>query len=188
VELDKVIDESQQLLSDLAAELRTMSHVLHPPLLEEGGLASAVRWFVTGLADRSGMEIKLSIASDFPRLPAEMELAMFRVVQECLTNADRHSGSRSAAIRLFCQPGSVNIEVRDHGKGIAPERMAELKSQSCGVGIRGMQERLRPFGGDLSISSNNRGTKVAVRVPAPVNASIAVSLQSEPQMKATLPS
>ena len=96
-----------------------------------------------------------------------MELAIFRLVQECLTNIHRHSGSKTASIRIFLESESLHVEVSDQGKGIPPERLAEIRSGGSGVGIRGMQERLRQFGGDMSIESNGSGTRVVARIPIP---------------------
>jgi signal transduction histidine kinase len=165
-----------------------MSYILHPPLLDEGGLPSAVRWYVNGLGDRGGLDIKLNIAPAFPRLAPDMELAIFRVIQECLSNVHRHSGSKSASVRLFCESGFIHLEVRDHGKGMSPDKLSEIKSQASGVGIRGMHERLRHFGGHLVITSDSRGTKISARIPAPVQSSLDPSLHVESQIAPTLPS
>ena len=113
----------------------------------------------------SGIAIDLSIADDFGRLPADMELMIFRIVQECLTNIHRHTDSKTAEIRVVREGESVCVTVRDAGKGIASERMAEIQNHGSGVGIRGMQERLRQFRGEMKIESSGAGTSVFVNIP-----------------------
>ncbi len=163
----KQMDESQQLVQQLSQEIRTTSYLLHPPLLDETGLSEALRWYIQGLSERSGLEIALEVPDDFERLSREMELVMFRLVQECLTNIHRHSGSKSAVIRVAGDSTTVSLEVRDKGKGISAQRLAEIQSQGSGVGIRGMRERARHFGGHMMIESNKNGTKISFQFPAP---------------------
>jgi len=141
-----------------------MSYLLHPPLLDETGLAEAIRWYTQGLMERSGLDIKLSIPEDFGRLPREMELVIFRLVQECLTNIHRHSGSKSGSILLGREKQNVSLVIADEGKGIPMERLAAIQSQGSGVGIRGMRERLRQFDGDMKIESSERGTKISFTI------------------------
>jgi signal transduction histidine kinase len=145
----------QDLVEQLHSEIRTASYLLHPPMLDENGLAPALSWYVQGLAERSGLEIKLDITKEFGRLASDMELAVFRLVQECLTNIHRHSGSRTAWIRIMRDDDAVTVEVRDQGQGIPPEKLIEMQSSGSGVGIRGMRERLRHFSGTLNIESSN---------------------------------
>ena len=164
-ELAKEGKEIGEVVQQLHREIRTTSYLLHPPLLDEAGLNSALSWYVQGVVERSGMAIDLSIAEDFGRLPADMELAIFRVVQECLTNIHRHAESKTAHIRVARENGSVCIEVRDEGKGISPERLTEIQSRGSGVGIAGIRERLRQFRGDMKIESNNSGTRLVARIP-----------------------
>ena len=159
--------EIEKTVQQLHREIRTTSYLLHPPLLDEGGLDSALRCYVQGVAQRSGIGIDLNISEDLGRLPAEMELAIFRVVQECLTNIHRHSGSSTALIRLARDSENVRVEVRDEGRGIPGERLAEIQSGVSGVGFRGMQERLRQFGGAMTIESDGSGTSVAANIPVP---------------------
>ena len=161
--------ESQQLLQQLSQEIRTMSYLLHPPLLDETGLSEALRWYIQGLRERNGLDIALEISSDFERLSREMELVMFRLVQECVTNIHRHSGSKSAAIRIARDHSIVSLEVKDNGKGISPEKLAQIQSQGSGVGIRGMRERARHFGGHMLIESNHKGTKISFQFPISKN-------------------
>jgi len=159
--LAKHLEESDELAQQLSQEIRTMSYLLHPPLLDETGLSEALRWYIQGLSERSGLEIELDVPADFARLSREMELVMFRLVQESLTNIHRHSGSKSAAIRLARNGDSVSLEVQDSGKGISAEKFSAIQSQGSGVGIRGMRERARHFGGHMMIESSCKGTKIS---------------------------
>lgn len=164
--LGKVLDDSQTLIQQLNKEIRTTSYLLHPPLLDENGLPEAIRWYLHGLMERSGLSVDLEIADGFGRLPDEMELAIFRVVQECLTNIHRHSGSKIAMIRLSQTTDTVALEIQDQGKGIAPEKLNGIRARS-GVGITGMRERVRHFQGTMQIHSNGKGTKISVSLPLP---------------------
>jgi PAS domain S-box-containing protein len=157
--LAKQITESLRLVEELSRDLRTMSHLLHPPLLDEAGLLSAVRWYVEGFAERSKIDVDLHLDPKVGRLPEELETAVFRIVQECLTNIHRHSGSNSASIVITRDEHNVTVEIRDQGRGMAmPVR--------AGVGIQGMGERARQLGGRLEIESGNGGTRVAAIFPA----------------------
>lgn len=155
----------QALIQQLHREIRTASYLLHPPLLDETGISSALGWYVQGLMERAGLSITLDIASDFGRLPSDMELVIFRLVQECLTNIHRHSESKTAAIRIFKHGDDVRVEVADQGIGIAPDRLAKVQAGSSGVGIRGMAERLLQFRGDMKIESSGSGTTVIATIP-----------------------
>ena len=164
----KEIKESLGLLSELSSEVRTMSHLLHPPLLDEVGLSSALRLYVEGFADRSKIKVDLEIPDNFGRLPRDLETTVFRIVQECLTNIHRHSGSAVAKVLVSRSDSSLRLEVQDNGKGISPEKRSEMESPGkAGVGIRGMRERLRQLGGTLEIGSqlNGTGTIVVARLP-----------------------
>jgi len=158
-------EKIQDTVKQLHREIRTTSYLLHPPLLDETGLASALSWYVQGLAERSELEITLDVAEDFGRLPRDMELAIFRLVQECLTNIHRHSASNLARIQIACDNAAVHVNVEDHGRGMAPDKLAEIQSGGSGVGIRGMRERLRPFDGKLEIESDRTGTRISVAIP-----------------------
>ena len=164
-ELAKEGREIEEVVQQLHREIRTTSYLLHPPLLDEAGVKPALSWYVQGVAERSGIAIHLNISEDFGRLPAEMELAIFRVVQECLTNIHRHAESNTAWIRVAREKAGVCIEVRDEGKGISRERLAEIQSRGCGVGIGGIRERLRRFHGEMKIESNGSGTTVSATIP-----------------------
>ena len=163
--LAKDFEEAEDLLQHLTHEIRTTSYLLHPPLLEENGLSSALSWYVQGLKERSGLDIDLSIPKKFERLPGEIELIIFRLVQECLTNIHRHSGSKTAVIKVAHKAGKIHVEVRDQGKGMSPEKLIEIQSQGTGVGIRGMRERVRHVHGELTIESSDPGTNVIATIP-----------------------
>jgi len=162
------VQESTGLVQDLSKEIRTISHLLHPPLLDESGLSSALRWYIEGFSQRSSINVELELPNDFQRLPRESEIAIFRVVQECLTNIHRHSESRTARIRILRSPGEVRVEIEDKGKGISPEKESHMASTAQpGVGVRGMRERLRQLGGTLEIHSGGpgKGTLVLAKLP-----------------------
>jgi PAS domain S-box-containing protein len=168
--------EIETIVQQLQREIRTASYLLHPPLLDENGLASALSCYVEGLTDRSNIAIALEIADNVGRLPNDMELALFRFVQECLTNIHRHSESKTALIRITRQEEGIRAEVQDQGRGIPPDRLAEIQSRGSGVGLRGIRERIRPFDGKMKIESSASGTSVIVLVQR---------AQEEPAPKAT---
>lgn len=158
--------ESKELIDNGLKEVRTLSHLLHPPMLDEVGLLPAIRWFATGFAQRSGIDVKLELPATFRRLPVEMETAIFRVVQETLTNVHRHSKSASAVVRLDVEPDSVHLRVIDYGCGIPPEKLLfRPESPTIGIGLLGMRERLHQLGGQVEITSGGDGTTVHVIIP-----------------------
>jgi two-component system, NarL family, sensor histidine kinase FusK len=160
------VAEALGVVSKVTSELRTMSYLLHPPLLDEMGLASAIRWFVDGFAERSNIRVNVDVPSEMERFSPDLETAVFRVVQECLTNIHRHSGSETASIRLDRSPDGLTLEIADQGKGIPEEKLPSSASAAkTGVGLRGMWERVRQFGGDMEISSRANGTLVRVVLP-----------------------
>jgi signal transduction histidine kinase len=161
----RAVSENSALVQQMGKEIRTISHLLHPPLLDVAGLASAVRWYVDGFSERSKIKVDMEIPAEFRRLPDQMEITIFRLVQECLTNIHRHSGSDRAKIAIREEDDSVIIEIKDAGKGISLEKQLELSSGRTGVGFRGMRERLRQFGGDLDIQSDHSGTFVKAKLP-----------------------
>jgi PAS domain S-box-containing protein len=165
-QLAKDVKEAQDLVQHLTQEIRTTSYLLHPPMLDESGLSYALHWYVQGLAERSELNIELTIPENFERLSPELELVIFRLVQECLTNIHRHSGSKTALIRVVREADKIHVEVQDHGRGMSRERFAEVRSQGTGVGIRGMRERVRQVHGELTIESNALGTKIFAIFPA----------------------
>jgi len=158
--------ESLHLVQQLSKELRTISHLLHPPLLDEAGLPSAIRWFVEGFAERSKIPVALEIPQNLGRLSPEFETTIFRVVQEGLTNIHRHSGSSTAAIRISQAPEAIRLEISDRGKGIpAGVQLGLAGAGRSGVGIQGMRERLRQLGGHLEIQSRRTGTTILAVLP-----------------------
>jgi signal transduction histidine kinase len=170
----RAIKESLGLINDLSNQVRTIAHLLHPPLLDEIGLASALRVFLEGFGERSKIKVTLEIPRQFERLPQELETAIFRIVQECLTNIHRHSGSQVARTRItrpdgqvITRPdGRVRVEVADRGRGIPPNKQKAMDSAgTAGVGIRGMRERARQLGGTLDINSGTQGTVIVARSP-----------------------
>jgi PAS domain S-box-containing protein len=166
-EARKALGESLALAKHSTRELRTLSYLLHPPLLDESGLMSAVRWYVDGFSQRSGISVDLDLPLDPCRLPTEVETALFRIMQECLTNILRHSESPTAGIRVACDASSVTMEIRDQGKGMPASAQGEIGDPACrlGVGLMGMRERVRQFHGKLHIESGSRGTTVSVTLP-----------------------
>jgi len=175
------VADSESLVKDMTTDIRTISYLLHPPLLDEAGLTSALRWYVEGLTARSEISVDLEVPDNFDRLPRDLETAIFRVVQECLTNVHRHSGSPVAKIRLSRFANDVQVEVRDQGKGIPPEKLSEMAATGApGVGIRGMRERIHQLGGSLEISSDGHGSGTIVVVKLPVaNAAPPVAAPNE---------
>jgi PAS domain S-box-containing protein len=164
---EKTIAETAQWIDDCFQEVRTLSQLLHPPLLDEAGLLSATRWLVDGFSDRAKIRIDLQISGEIGRLPQQVELALFRVIQESLSNIRRHSGAKQGQIKLRRADGAVFLEVRDNGKGMPPNVVSKSGrgKQVVGVGILGMRERLSQLGGTLEIDSDKSGTTVKVHVP-----------------------
>ena len=159
------VEQSLQMAENVLKQVRSLSYLLHPPLLDEMGLVPALQWYVEGLSQRSGLQISLLIEpKEFGRLTSELETAVFRIVQESLTNVYKHAQSPTAAVRLEQSESQVRVEVKDAGKGI-PEDKLEKLSTNIGVGIGGMRERVRQFGGDVQICSSASGTTVEVLFP-----------------------
>jgi signal transduction histidine kinase len=163
---DKYIGEASETVERAIRQVRSMSHLLHPPLLDEAGLCSALRWFLDGMTERTGIQTTLDLQpGDFPRVAPQLERAIFRIVQEALTNVFRHSHARSAAVTLLHKDNNFLLTVKDDGKGVA-EETEQLLPGSIGVGIGSMRERAREMGGQLRIINANPGTIVEVQVPA----------------------
>jgi two-component system NarL family sensor kinase len=158
------LSESSDLVRQSLAETRTLSYLLHPPLLEDTGLIPTVRWLVEGFAKRSGIDVTMEIPSEIGRLKPDIELMLFRVIQECLTNIHRHSGSKTASIRIEPSGSNLTLEIKDQGKGMAPNTLSGAGLGS-GVGIAGISERLSDLGGTLAISSDTGGTVIRASVP-----------------------
>lgn len=167
-ETARLIAECQSLAEQSLQEVRTFSYVLHPPILDQAGLALALQWYVEGFTKRSGIYVDLIVIEDIGRLPLEVETALFRIVQESLTNIRRHSGSETASIRLAKRASEVMLEIADSGKGMPTNGSADAVDSiaELGVGIPGMRQRLRQLGGRLEIDSTDRGTTIIAVVPA----------------------
>jgi len=162
-----LLKDISSLADQALQDIRTTSHLLHPPLLDEAGFASAATWYVEGFAKRSGIEAALDFATEGERLPRSIETALFRVLQESLTNVHRHSRSQKVAIRLQRTPDAVVLEVRDRGCGIPVELLNRFRkgASSNGVGLTGMGERLKELNGTLDIESDVHGTSIRAKVP-----------------------
>jgi PAS domain S-box-containing protein len=158
--------DASQLVDRAIKQVRTISHLLHPPLLDEVGLVSALRWYLEGLSERSGIEIHLTVdPPDLGRLRSELETAVFRIIQEALTNMFRHSGARNGQVSVKESEGRIVVTVRDDGKGIE-EQVIQLRPESVGVGIGGMRQRVSELGGNLRLANANPGTIVEVVIPS----------------------
>ena len=162
-----LVSDVVTLADQAIEEIRTMSYLLHPPLLDEVGFACAAEWYVEGFAKRSGIDVRLDIATPRERLPMRIEIALFRVLQESLTNEHRHSGASKASVCFQYQPENVVLEIRDYGRGIVAERLDRLRGASTetGVGLAGMRERLHELNGKLEIESDGQGTSMRAIVP-----------------------
>jgi PAS domain S-box-containing protein len=167
-------DEIATMAEQLSSEIRTISYLLHPPMLDEMGLLTALRWYVEGFAKRSNISVNLAIPDDTQRLPQDYELTLFRIVQECLNNIHRHSGSSTALVKLAFTPTDIRLEVKDQGHGINPAMQSRIGSgEGIGVGLRGMRERIRPLGGSMKVDSGANGTAVVVTLPLQAKATVA---------------
>jgi len=164
---EELLTQSLEVVKQGTAETRTLSYLLHPPLLDEAGLASAARWYVDGFAERSKIHLLLEVDPNLGRLSPDVELVLFRVLQECLTNIHRHSGASRAEIRVM-RNKDVTLTIEDFGKGIPEDLLKEFRTTNTGtgVGLAGMRERVREIGGVLDITSAGSGTRVHVVVPA----------------------
>jgi two-component system, NarL family, sensor kinase len=161
VELNGLADQALQ-------EIRTTSYLLHPPLLDEAGFAAAASWYVDGFNKRSPIQVRLELPKGI-RLPGSVEIVLFRVLQESLTNISKHAGSATVDVLLQVDQNVISLSVRDHGKGISTDRLAKMKGSGSdvGVGIAGMRERLNELGGRLEIESDATGTLLKAFIPAP---------------------
>ena len=176
----QALEECARVAQEAIKEVRTISYLLYPPMLEEMGLRSAMSWYVDGFAERSGIKTELNIAPDLGRLSRDTETALFRVLQEALTNVHRHSGSATAAVRLAIRDGNLILEVSDKGKGLAAAAgMKRNWTRSPGVGLRGMRERMRQLGGKLELTLTPVGTTVTATVPIKEPAGTAPETRSE---------
>jgi signal transduction histidine kinase len=162
-----LLAESIAVVERSLCEIRTLSYLLYPPLLDEAGLASALRWYVSGFTQRSGIRVELDVPDDLQRLAAETEGTLFRIVQESLINIHRHAGSATAAVRICTTSESLMLEVQDDGRGMPPVVLKRLANShgALGVGIAGMRERVSQLDGELQIESSDRGTTIRAIVP-----------------------
>jgi signal transduction histidine kinase len=162
-ELSSALESVEQCI----VETRTLSCLLHPPLLDEVGFASAARWFADQFAKRSGIKVKLDLPDGMDRLPEVAEIALFRILQESLTNVHRHSGSSAVEVRLQASEHEAVFTVRDFGRGIPPGLIqgSQISGNLCGVGLSGMRERVNDLGGKFQIQSGGDGTAIAISIP-----------------------
>jgi PAS domain S-box-containing protein len=174
----KELNDCIRLAEDSIREVRTVSYLLYPPMLEEMGLESAIQWYLDGFSARSGINTAFAVQPGFGRLPRDFELALFRVLQESLTNVHRHSGSQTAQVRLSMKDGSVVLEVEDAGKGVSPNLLEQSGQDwmgAPGVGVRGMNERMRQLGGRLELASSDSGTRLSAIIPVSAPSSSALA-------------
>lgn len=164
---EECFSEIQQLIDRAISETRTLSHLLHPPLLDATGFASAATWYVEGFGKRSGMETSLCIPENLGRLSTRVETALFRIMQEALTNVHRHSGSHRVEITLTTDESFAILKIKDFGKGIQKEVLEKFRQSgsNVGVGLAGIRERVKELGGSFTIDSNGRGTQLRAVIP-----------------------
>ena len=176
----RCVTDNADLIAQATAEVRTVSYLLHPPMLDEVGLQSALRWYTEGFTERSKIDVALELDSNIGRLPEDYELSLFRVAQECLTNIHRHSGSSRALVRLSRTSKGIELEVKDEGGGMSEEAQSKIASGSSpGVGFRGMRERVKTIGGTLSVRSDKSGTSVVIELALPEDAATHVESESK---------
>jgi signal transduction histidine kinase len=163
------LHEAQHLIDRAISDIRTLSHLLHPPLLDEAGFGSAAKWFVEGFGKRSGIVTRLRMPAKLDRLPSEIETTLFRILQEALTNVHRHSGSRDVEVRLTVYRSVVTLAIDDNGKGIPPDVLERFGKSgvNLGVGVAGMRERVKELNGRLELESDKSGTRLRAVIPIP---------------------
>jgi signal transduction histidine kinase len=166
---NSLLAECVTILDKSISETRTMSHLLHPPLLDEIGFGSAAKWYVEGFSERTGIKVDLTLPADLPRLAGAIELTLFRMLQESLTNIQEHSGSKNAVVTVRFAGLQIELQVGDKGKGISSSVLERFESNNgyLGVGLTGMRERLRELGGRMQVQSDARGTVVVASLPIP---------------------
>jgi len=163
-EVAELVIQNGAMVNEITNEIRTISHLLHPPLLDEMGLPLALRWYIDGFMERSKIRATVEVPDGFDRLPPDTEIAVFRAVQECLANVHRHSGSSSCSVKLVRNDHELQLQVQDSGSGIPKEKLPNVMSLG-GVGLRGMRELIRRLGGTLAIDSSGQGTTVTIKLP-----------------------
>jgi signal transduction histidine kinase len=164
---NKTIAEVLSMMDSAIEQVRTMSHLLHPPLLDEMGLLSALRWYTEGFAKRSGVETVLDVPKNFPRLDAEIEMAIFKIIQESLTNVFRHAEAKRAVVQLEERDGNALISIEDNGKGVG-SGAEELHPNSYGIGVIGIKQRAAEYDGQVTLRNTGSGIRVEVKIPLPV--------------------
>jgi signal transduction histidine kinase len=176
-ERESKIKEAREMADRCLSEIRTISYLLHPPLLDEMGLRSALSMYVEGFSKRSAIHVELQIPETLSRLPSEVETALFRVVQQSLSNIHRHSGSTSAVVAVTLDADSVGVTIHDQGRGIPPKILEALNTGKAflGVGVAGMRERLRDMGGHFVVESGKNGTTIQASLPVSENDSPSVT-------------
>jgi two-component system, NarL family, sensor kinase len=167
---NKVLEETILLVKDASRQVRTVSYLMHPPLLDLSGLEATIRWYAEGFTRRSGINTQVDIPRRIPRLSREAETALYRIVQECLTNIHRYAGASQTWIRINVNEGQLQLQVQDNGKGAALKDFGRHRNMdvSLGVGIPGMLERMRELGGSLRIESGPFGTNVIATLASTV--------------------
>jgi signal transduction histidine kinase len=162
-----VAAECSQIVDRCLTETRTLSHLLHPPLLDEAGLRSALQWYVDGFAQRSHIQVNLNLPTELGRLDRDIETALFRVVQEALTNVHRHSRASEVDIHLLVDTKRIQLDVSDNGKGIPKDRLQGVLEfgSGTGVGLAGIRERVRDLEGSIEIESDDAGTTIIISIP-----------------------
>ncbi|HXX45182.1 MAG TPA: sensor histidine kinase [Candidatus Acidoferrales bacterium] len=162
-----LLKSATELAETAAREVRTVSYLMHPPMLDEAGLGPALRWYARGFSERSGISVRTEIPEALPRQPQEVETTIFRIVQEALTNVHRYSGSATAQIRVWCRNGDIHAEVRDNGRGFVEKHRTWREAEALGVGIAGMRERVAQLRGQFELHSTlGEGTMVHVALPS----------------------
>jgi PAS domain S-box-containing protein len=162
-----LISECNTIVTNCLSETRTLSHLLHPPLLDESGLLTVIPWYVEGFAQRSGIAVKLNLPKEEFRLPGDIEIVLFRILQESLTNVHRHAKSSVVEIELICGEKQVTLQIKDNGNGIPEDRLQRFTKNigGLGVGLAGMRERVLDLKGHLDIISGTTGTTVSITIP-----------------------
>jgi len=168
----RLVDDASSMVDEISRQIRTLSYLLHPPLLDLVGLTSALKWYVDGFICRSNIQVTLDLPDDTERLSQDLETTIYRLIQECLTNVHRHSGSKTASIRVVKDDHEVRLEVTDEGNGLVPRTESAAEEVRPGVGILGMKERVRQFGGVLEVSSRRSGMSVRATLPITTQASV----------------
>jgi signal transduction histidine kinase len=183
----KALTEAALLLEQGIAEARTLSYLLHPPLLDEVGFRAAAEWYINGFAERSKIKVQFTAPANLEPMSKDVELVFFRVLQESLTNIHRHSASSTAEVRIYSSPGRVSMEVEDSGKGISPNLLEDFRrSTGTGVGLAGMRERVSEFQGTLEITSEGRGTLLRIDMPLPQTHSASATAVGPPSVPTRL--